>query len=101
MLMQNFKAALRFAGILLLRVFLGVVAGILWMQVLSFIARNTVGALHYRHMDRRYAELAETTWSILDPVQWYGAWAFLIAGIIWGVSQGRFDLRRLLRKRLA
>lgn len=99
--MQNFKAALRFAGILLLRVFLGVVAGILWMQVPSFIARNTVGALHYRHLDGRYAELAETTWSILDPVQWYGAWAFLIAGIIWGVSQGRFDLRRLLRKRFA
>lgn len=50
MLMQNFKAALRFAGILLLRVFLGVVAGILWMQVLSFIARNTVGALHFSHI---------------------------------------------------
>ena len=101
MLMQNFKAALRFVGILLLRVFLGVVAGILWVQVVSFIARNTVGALHYRHMDGRYAELAETSWSILGPVTWYGAWAFLIAGIIWGVSQGRFDLRRLLRKRLA
>ena len=101
MLMQNFKAALRFAGILLLRVFLGVVAGILWMRGLSFIARNTVGALHERHMDGRYTELAETTWSILGHVQWCGAWAFLIAGIIWGVSQGRFDLRRLLRKRLA
>lgn len=54
MLMQNFKAALRFAGILLLRVFLGVVAGILWIQVLSFIARNTVGALHFSHIDLHF-----------------------------------------------
>ena len=89
MFMQKFKASLRFLGILLLRVLLGLVAGYLWLAGLAFIGRITAGRLSDRYMDGRYDGLRDTVFDIIHPVAWYGAWVLVGIAIIWGFSQGR------------
>ena len=89
MFMQKFKTDLRFLGIFLLRVVLGIVAAYLWIAGLAFIGRTTVGSLSDRYMDGRYDGLRDTVFDIMYPVGWYGAWVLVGIAIIWGFSQGK------------
>ena len=99
MFMKKFKTRLRCLGIFVFRVLLGLVAGYIWLTGLAFIGRITVGRLSDRYTDGRYDGLRDTTFDIMYPVAWYGAWVLIGISIIWGFSQGRLDIRRLLRKR--
>ena len=99
MFMRKFKTALRFLGVFLLRVLLGIVAGYVWITGLIFIERITVGRLSERYMDGRYDGLRDTVFDIMYPIEWYGAWVLIGIGIIWGLSQGKLDVRRWLRTR--
>ena len=115
MFLQKFKANLRFLGILFLRVSLGVAAGFLWLVLVVFISRNTVGwvveKFAYRDLDGSYNSIAEASQrydslmalshDIVASVGWIGAWICLAVAIVWGFSQGKLDLRRWLRKRYA
>ena len=100
MLMRKFKTYLRFIGTFLLRVLLGIVVGYVWLTGLAFMGRTTVGSLSERYMDGRYDGLRDTVFhDIIFPVGWYGALVLIGIGIVWGFSQGRLDIRRLLRNR--
>ena len=99
MFMRKFKTGLRFLGIFLLRVLLGIVAGYVWITGLIFIERITVGRVSERYMDGRYDGLRDTVFDIMYPIEWYGAWVLICISIIWGFSQGKLDIRRGLRNR--
>ena len=114
MFTQKLTASLRFLGILSMRVSLGFVAGVLWLAFVAFISRNMfwiVEKLAYRDVDGSYHSIAEAAQryermrasarDIVDIVAWPGAWICLAIGVIWGFSQGNWDLRRWLRKRRA
>ena len=115
MLMPKFVASLRFFGILLMRVLLGVVAGFLWLAFVAFISRNIVHWIvekfAYRDLDgsynsiaeaaQRYESMSASAFDIVLNVGWIGVWICLAVGVLWGFSQGRLDLRRWLRKRHA
>ena len=111
MFVQKLKATFQFLGILSMRVLLGFVAGVLWLAFVAFISRNMfwiVEKLAYRDMDgsyhsiaeaaQRYERMSASAYNIVD-IAASGAWICLAVGVIWGFSQGRLDLRRLLRKR--
>lgn len=100
MFMRKFKASLRFLGIFLLRILLGIVAAYAWLTGLAFMGRTTVGRLSDRYMDGRYDALRDTVFhDIIGPVGWYGAWVLVGIAIIWGFSQGKLDIQRWLRQR--
>ncbi len=115
MFMQKFKAGLRFLGILLARVLLGVVAGFFWLVFVAFVSRNIVGwiieKVAYRGLDGSYNSIAEASQrydnmsasasDIVVSVGWIGVWIFLAVGILWGFSQGRLDLRKWLSRKHA
>jgi len=113
MFMQKLKALFQFLAILSMRVLLGFVAGILWLAFVAFISRNMfwiVEKFAYRDMDgsyhsiaesaQRYERMSASAHNIVDIAAW-GTWICLAIGIIWGISQGRLDLRRRLRKQHA
>ena len=115
MFRQKFKATLHFLGILSMRVFLGIVSGFFWLVLVAFLFRN-VGAwivekLAYRDLDgsynsmleasQRYDSLNASIPDIVSVVAWIGIWLCLAAGVLWGFSQGKFDIRRWLRRRHA
>ena len=101
MFMQKFKISFRFLGIFLLRVLLGIVAGYLWLAGLLFMGRVTVSRLSDRYMDGRYDGLRDTVFDIISPIAWYGGWILIGIAVIWGLSQGRLDIRRWLRRQQA
>ena len=108
---QKLKTPFQFLGILLMRVLLGVVAGILWLVFSAFIFRNLfwIGEeFAYRDLDgsyhsiaeaaQRYERMSASLLDIADIVTWPGAWICLAAGIIWGFSQGKLNLWKRLRQ---
>ena len=105
MFMSKFKASLRFLGILSMRVLLGIVAGFLWLVFVAFISSNTTGGIIIektasRDVDGSYNSIPEAAQGYVDIVEtvgWIGVWICLAVGILWGVSQGRLDLRKWLR----
>ena len=100
MFIRKFKTGLRFLGIFLLRVFLGITAGYVWLTGLAFMGRTTIGRLSDRYMDGRYDNLRDTVFhDIIHPVGWYGAWVLVGIAIGWGFSQAKLDIRRWLRNR--
>ena len=99
--MRKLKTGLRLLGTFLLRVLLGIVAAYLWIVGLAFMGRATVGRLSYRYMDGRYDGLRDTVFDIISPIASYGGRVLVGIAIIWGLSQGRLDIRRWLRKRYA
>lgn len=101
MFTRKLKTGLRFLGIFLLRILLGIAAGYLWLAGLLFMGRITVGRLAERYMDGRYNGLRDTVFDIISPIAWYGGWILIGTAVIWGFSQGKLDIRRWLRKRHA
>lgn len=114
MFYQKFKTGLRFLGILLMRVLLGVVAGFFWLAFLTFIAGGVgwiIQKIAYRGMDssynsileatQRYGSMTASVFQIYDILGQVGAWLCVAVGILWGFSQGRLNLSRWLRRRHA
>ena len=112
MFMQTVKACFRFLGTLLLRCFLGLVAGYLWLFAVAYLFHIIMDVRIPRDLfdhfydsgpplDERYGGRAAEVYSSALQIGLIGFWVWFSVGILWGVSQGRLDIRRWLRKRYA
>lgn len=112
MFIQTVKASLRFLGILFLRVLLGIVVAYLWLFAVAYFfhiimdVRIPSDIFDYFYdtgppRDGRYGGTAGTAYGFAWRIGWIGGWCFIALGFIWGISQGRLDLRRWLKKRHA
>lgn len=120
MFLQKFKAGLRLLGVLLLRVLLGIVAGYLWMFAVAFIFHTAVGSPpvsppfgsgrlsvfeifdHFYELptrEFRYHGTAGEVYPTVLQIGLIGFWVWFAVGVLWGFLQGRWDLRRWLRRR--
>ena len=109
MFIQIVKASLRFLGILLLRCFLGIVAGYLWLFAVAYLFHIIMDVRIPRDLfdhfydsgpprEGRYGGRAAEVYSSALQIGLIGFWVLFVVGILWGFLQGRLDLRRLLRK---
>jgi hypothetical protein len=113
MFMQKIIASPRFLGTLFLRFLLGIVVGHLWVAAVALVFHLTgenvvsehatigysfhIGNL-YEYFDSKY-DTSSPVFRIVAWVACIGNLGCMAVGILWGFSQGRLDLRRLLRKR--
>ena len=109
MFMQKLKAYLRFLGILLLRFFLGIVVGYLWLFAVAYLFHIIMDVKIPRDLfdhfydsgpprEGRYGGRAAEFYGFALQIGLIGFWVWFVVGILWGISQGRLDLRRRLRK---
>ena len=112
MFIQTIKASLRFIGILLLRVLLGIVVGYLWLFAVAYLFHIIMDVRipsdlfdHFYDSgpprEGRYGGRAGEVYGFAWQIGFKGFWVWFSVGILWGVSQGRLDIRRWLRKRYA
>ena len=114
MFIHKFKACLRFLGILLLRVLLGIVMGYLWLFAVAYLfhiimdVRIPVHSDHFDHFydsgpprEGRYGGRAAEVYGPALQIGLIGFRVWFVVGILWGFLQGKLDLRRWLRKRHA
>ena len=111
MFIQTVKNSLRFLGILFVRILAGVVIGHLWVVAVALVFHHTgenvvsqhaeIGPHHglYDYFDSRYD--IGPIFRIVAWVACIGNLGCMALGFLWGISQGRLDLRRWLRKRHA
>ena len=112
MFIQKLKAILRFIGILLLRFFLGIVVGYLWLFAVAYLfhiimdIRIPIHSDHFDHFydsgpprEGRYGGRAAEVYGTALQIGLIGFWIWLAIGILCGFCQGRLDLRRLLKRR--
>ena len=97
MFIQKIKASLRFLGILLLRVWLGIVLGYLWLFAVAYLfhiimdVRIPADVFDYFYdsgppRDGRYLGIAGTIYGFAWRIGMIGAWSSIIIGVIWGFS---------------
>lgn len=109
MFIQKIRACLRFLGILLLRGFLGLVMGYLWLFAVAYLFHIIMGVSFPRDVfdhfydsgpprEGRYSGRAGEFYGPALQIGLIGFWVWFVVGILWGFCQGRLDLRRLLRK---
>ena len=112
MFIQTVKTSLRFLGILLLRFFLGIVVGYLWLFAVAYlfhiIKDVRIPRDPFDHFydsgpprDGRYGGRAAEFYGFALQIGLIGFWVWFVVGILWGISQGRLDLRRWLKKQRA
>lgn len=118
MFLQKFKVGLRFLGVLLLRVLLGIVTAYLWLFAVAVIFHIAVGNPplfprsgifeifdHFYDSgpprEGRYGGTAGEVYPTVLQIGLIGFWIWLAVGALWGFLQGRLDLRRWLRRRHA
>lgn len=111
MFIQTVKASPRFLGILFVRILAGVVIGHLWVIAVALIFHHTgenVVSQHaeigphrglYDYFDSRYD--IGPIFRIVAWVACIGNLGCMALGFLWGISQGRLDLRRWLKKQRA
>ena len=108
--MQKLKVSLRFIGILLMRVLLGYVVGYVWMCAVAYLfhiimdvrfPRDPIDYFYDSGPPRegRYGGRAGEVYGTFLQVGSIGFLVWFAIGILWGFSQGRLDVRRLLRNR--
>lgn len=112
MFIQKIRTCLRFLGILLLRVFLGIVVGYLWLFAVAYLFHIVMDVRFPRNpfdhfydsvppREGRYGGRAGEFYGTALQIGLIGFRVWFVVGILWGFCQGRLDLRRLLRKRQA
>lgn len=109
MSIQTVKTNLRFLGILFVRILAGVVVGHLWVIAVALIFHHTGENIVSQHAEigphRGLYDYFDSKYDTDSPIFRIVAWVACIGnlgcmalGFIWGISQGRLDLRRQLRK---
>lgn len=107
MVIQNLIPSLRFIGILLLRILVGIILGFVWFIAIAgifhFTGENVVSqhaeiGPHsglYDYFDSKY-DIGNPIFTIVGGIAFIGQLTCMVFGMLWGIFQSRFNLTRWL-----